>query len=121
MSAVERIEDCAVSTTSMPEMPAGWAQRSPSAWVARAFGDFWQHCLVAEGALDIATDEQLQLWDYAAVQLIVEEAGGRCSAFDGCAHRTRESFLATNGGDPRRRGRAAQLTSKNVFFAPGLA
>ena len=96
VSAVERIEDAAVSTTSMPEMPGGWGRLAETAWVARAFGDFWQHCLVAEGALDIATDEQLQLWDYAAVQLIVEEAGGRCSAFDGSATAPGKSFLATN-------------------------
>jgi len=96
VSAVERIEDAAVSTTSMPEMPGGWGPLAETAWVARAFGDFWQHCLVAEGALDIATDEQLQLWDYAAVQLIVEEAGGRCSAFDGSATAPGKSFLATN-------------------------
>ena len=53
------------------------------AWASRGFGDFWQHCLVAEGALDVATDESLQLWDYAAVALIVEEAGGRCTTFEG--------------------------------------
>ncbi len=96
VSAVARIEDAAVSTTSIPEMPGGWGRLAETAWVARAFGDFWQHCLVAEGALDIATDEQLQLWDYAAVQLIVEEAGGRCSAFDGSPTAPGKSFLATN-------------------------
>ena len=96
VSAVERIEDAAVSTTSAPEMPGGWGPLAETAWVARAFGDFWQHCLVAEGALDIATDEQLQLWDYAAVQLVVEEAGGRCSAFDGSATAPGKSFLAAN-------------------------
>ena len=74
----------------------GLARLSERAWVARAFGDFWQHCLVAEGALDLATDEQLQLWDYAAVQLVVEEAGGRCSAFDGSAPAPGKSFLAAN-------------------------
>ena len=96
VSAVGRIEDAAVSTTSAPEMPPGWARFAERAWVTRAFGDFWQHCLVAEGALDVATDEQLQLWDYAAVQLIVEEAGGHCSAFDGSATAPGKSFLATN-------------------------
>jgi histidinol-phosphatase len=96
VSAVQQIEDAAVSTTSASEMPPGWARLSEQAWVSRAFGDFWQHCLVAEGALDIATDEQLQLWDYAAVGLVVEEAGGRCSAFDGTAPAPGASFLTAN-------------------------
>jgi histidinol-phosphatase len=45
---------------------------------ARGFGDFWQHCLVAEGALDVAVDAiGLGLYDVVAPRLIVEEAGGR--------------------------------------------
>jgi histidinol-phosphatase len=49
-----------------------------SARRARGFGDFWQHCLVAEGALDVAVDAiGLGLYDVVAPQLIVEEAGGR--------------------------------------------
>lgn len=44
---------------------------------ARGFGDFWQHCLVAEGALDVAVDAiGLGVYDVVAPQLIVEEAGG---------------------------------------------
>jgi histidinol-phosphatase len=96
VSAVERIEDAAVSTTSAPDMPTSWSRLAEAAWISRAFGDFWQHCLVAEGAIDVATDEQLQLWDYAAVELIVEEAGGRCSAFDGSPAAPGKSFLAAN-------------------------
>jgi histidinol-phosphatase len=97
VSHVERIEDSAVSTTSAAEMPLGWHELAAAAWTARAFGDFWQHCLVAEGALDIATDAELALWDYAAVQLLVDEAGGRCSTFDGAPPAPGESFLTTNG------------------------
>jgi len=52
---------------------------------ARGFGDFWQHCLVAEGALDVAVDAiGLGLYDVVAPQLIVEEAGGLfCDPFAG--------------------------------------
>ncbi len=96
VSAVARIEDAAVSTTSAPEMPPGWSQLAARAWSSRGFGDFWQHCLVAEGALELAADEQLQLWDYAAVQLLVEEAGGRCSTFAGGRPAAGESFLSCN-------------------------
>ena len=97
VSAIARIEDAAVSTTSARDMPAGWSELAARAWSSRALGDFWQHCLVAEGALDLAADERLQLWDYAAVQLLVEEAGGRCSTFAGGRPAPGESFLTSNG------------------------
>jgi histidinol-phosphatase len=38
----------------------------------------------------------LKLWDYAAVQLLVEEAGGRCTTFEGAPPAVDESFVATN-------------------------
>jgi histidinol-phosphatase len=97
VSAVDRLENCVASTTEAHQMPSGWNEIARQAWTSRAFGDFWQHCLVAEGAVDIATDPVLQHWDYAAVQLIVEEAGGRCSTFGGGPPAPGESFLATNG------------------------
>ena len=54
------------------------------AWHARGFGDFWAHMLVAEGAVDGAVDAVgVNEWDLAAVQVIVEEAGGRFTDFEG--------------------------------------
>jgi histidinol-phosphatase len=97
VSAVDRLEDCVASTTEWQEMPSGWEELASRAWVGRGFGDFWQHCLVAEGAVDIAAEPSLQIWDYSAVQLLVEEAGGRCSTFAGGAPTPSGSFLATNG------------------------
>lgn len=97
VSAVARLEDCTVSTTSARGMPDGWGAIVERAWSNRGFGDFWQHCLVAEGALDVACDRVLKLWDFAAVQLIVEEAGGRCTTFAGEPPATDTSFVATNG------------------------
>ena len=63
----------------------------------RAFGDFWQHMLVAEGAIDIAAEPIVSLWDLAAIQIIVEEAGGRFTDLDGIAHPGGGSALSTNG------------------------
>jgi histidinol-phosphatase len=77
-------------------MPPGWRGLTERAWTPRGFGDFWQHCLVAEGAVELATDPALALWDYAAVQLIVEEAGGRCTTFGGAPPSPGASFLAAN-------------------------
>jgi histidinol-phosphatase len=97
VSAVAALEDAAVSTTSARRMPPGWAQIVQRAWSNRGLGDFWQHCLVAEGSLEIACDSVMKLWDYAPVQLLVEEAGGRCTTYGGGEPSVDASFVATNG------------------------
>ena len=63
----------------------------------RCFGDFWQHMLVAEGAIDAAVEPIVSLWDLAAVQLIVEQAGGTFSNLAGEARADGGSALSTNG------------------------
>ncbi len=97
VSSVARIEDAVVSTASPSDLPPAAGALAARAWTSRGFGDFWQHCLVAEGAVDLALDADLQLWDYAAVQLLVEEAGGRCSTFEGAEPRPKAFFMASNG------------------------
>ena len=97
VSAVSRLEDASVSSTSARRMPTGWSAIVERAWANRGLGDFWQHCLVAEGALDVACDRVMQVWDYAPVQLVVEEAGGRCTTFAGGVPHEGGSFVATNG------------------------
>jgi histidinol-phosphatase len=47
-----------------------------TAWRTRGMGDFWSHVLVAEGAVDIAIEPTLAVWDMAALDIIVREAGG---------------------------------------------
>lgn len=69
-----------------------------SARRARGFGDFWQHCMVAEGALDVAIDAiGVALYDIAAVRLIVEEAGGTFTDRHGEATHEHDSAISTNG------------------------
>ena len=97
VSSVARIEDASVSTTSGRRMPPGWTEIVERAWSNRGLGDFWQHCLVAEGALEVACDSIMNVWDYAPVQILVEEAGGRCTRYDGGEPAVGESFVSTNG------------------------
>jgi histidinol-phosphatase len=63
----------------------------------RDFGDFWSHMLVAEGACEIALDPIVSVWDVAAVQVIVEEAGGRFTDLEGHARADGGSGISTNG------------------------
>ena len=46
-------------------------------WRTRAYGDFWSYMLLAEGAVDLAAEPELELYDMAALDVIVREAGGR--------------------------------------------
>jgi len=64
---------------------------------ARGFGDFWAHMLVAEGAVELAIEPQVAAWDMAAVQIIVEEAGGRFSDLRGRTRFDGGSALSSNG------------------------
>ena len=74
------VDDAQVRVT----FSSGWdaagdrgSSRSSAGAASRGFGDFWQHMLVAEGAVDVAVDADLsQPYDLAAVKIIVEEAGG---------------------------------------------
>jgi histidinol-phosphatase len=67
-----------------------------SCWQTRAYGDFWGHCLVAEGVADVCVEPGPTLWDLAAPALIVEEAGGAFSAIDGTLGPGNGSGLSTN-------------------------
>ena len=65
---------------------------------ARGFGDFWQHALVAEGALDVAVDAVgVAPYDIAAVRLLVEEAGGTFTDRHGVATHEHDTAISTNG------------------------
>ena len=102
VSAIVRLEDASVSVTSPASMSEAGFERqylalSGRAWSSRGLSDFWQHCLVAEGAVDVALEPRLNTWDYVPVQLIVEEAGGRCTDFMGRPPSHRASFISTNG------------------------
>jgi histidinol-phosphatase len=66
-------------------------------WRTRAFGDFWGYMLVAEGAVEISCEPAVELWDLAAPQLILEEAGGRFTDLRGHPRADGGSALGTNG------------------------
>lgn len=68
-----------------------------SAWRERGFGDFWGYALVAEGAAEAMLEVDLRPWDAAAPTLLIEEAGGRVTDFEGRRQIDSGTFLATNG------------------------
>jgi histidinol-phosphatase len=62
----------------------------------RGFGDFWGHMLVARGSADVMLEPELATWDFAALKVIVEEAGGRMTRFDGGPVEHGRSVVSTN-------------------------
>jgi histidinol-phosphatase len=102
VSSVSRLADAALSYSSL----GGWEESgrldgllglTRDVWRTRAFGDFWSHVLVAEGALDISCEPEVSLWDLAALQVVVEEAGGRFTDLHGTARPDGGSVVCTNG------------------------
>jgi histidinol-phosphatase len=102
VSDVSRIEDASLSYASLH----GWEERgrlddflalSRRCWRTRAYGDFWSYMLVAEGAVDLAAEPELELYDMAALDIIVREAGGIFTSLDGEPGPTGGNALASNG------------------------
>jgi histidinol-phosphatase len=102
VSKVSGLGDAFLSYASL----TGWAERDAlpqfldltrRVWRTRAYGDFWSHMLVAEGAVDISCEPEVSLWDLAALQPIVEEAGGRFSDLSGAPRADGGSVMCSNG------------------------
>ncbi len=63
----------------------------------RGFGDAWGHCLVARGSADVMLEAELATWDFAALQVILHEAGGKITQFDGSPPVHGGTVMSTNG------------------------
>jgi histidinol-phosphatase len=70
---------------------------SSRCWRTGGFGDFWGYMLVAEGVVEIQMDPSVDVWDLAALKVIVEESGGRFTDFAGVARIDGGDAVATNG------------------------
>jgi len=102
---VSSVADVAAASLSFSSL-SGWAELglrdrfvalTDTVWRVRGFGDFFSYCLVAEGAVDIAAEPEVSLWDLAALDILVREAGGIFSSLDGEAGPHGGSAVATNG------------------------
>ena len=100
VSKVSKLEDAQFSYSDL----IGWGDRKESAlklqdrvWRTRGLGDFWSHMLVAEGAVDIAIEPSLALWDMAALDIIVREAGGSFTSIEGTHGPRGRSAVSSNG------------------------
>ncbi|WP_067566336.1 histidinol-phosphatase [Nocardia acidivorans] len=69
---------------------------SDEVWRTRGYGDFFGYTLLAEGAVDIVTEPELSLWDMAALDILIREAGGTFTSLDGNPGPHGGSAVATN-------------------------
>lgn len=102
VSRIDQIEDSSLSYSDIAEWVAsgngqGFINLMRDCWRTRAYGDFWSYMLVAEGSVDIACEPDLELYDMAALDIIVREAGGRFSNLAGVDGVGGPGALATNG------------------------
>ena len=101
VSGVAEIEDASLSYSSI----SGWVEAGRGqqfvdllrdCWRTRAYGDFWSYMLLAEGAVDLAAEPELALYDMAAPSIVVTEAGGRFTNLDGTDGPHGPGAIATN-------------------------
>ncbi|BDT88598.1 histidinol-phosphatase [Nocardia cyriacigeorgica] len=102
VSAVGDLDNASLAFSSL----SGWRDRglrekfidlTDEVWRVRGYGDFLNYCLVAEGAVDIATEPEVSLWDLAALDILVREAGGTFTSLDGRPGPHGGDAVATNG------------------------
>ena len=100
VSKVSSLSDASISYSDF----VGWGDRLEpfqkmlaGAWRTRGIGDFWSHMLVAEGAVDVAIEPSLAVWDMAALDIIVREAGGTFTNTAGQSGPFGGSGVSTNG------------------------
>ncbi|HEY3481024.1 MAG TPA: histidinol-phosphatase [Streptomyces sp.] len=102
VSQVAKVEDASFAYSSL----TGWEEQgrlegflhlSRTCWRTRGYGDFWPYMMVAEGSVDICAEPELSLWDMAAPEVIVREAGGRYTSLDGEPGPFGTNAAASNG------------------------
>ena len=87
--SVSGVDDLASASLTYSDLTTGWGELRPrfleltdAVWRVRGYGDFWSYCLVAEGAVDIAVEPEVKLWDLAPLDILVREAGGTFTDLD---------------------------------------
>ncbi len=103
--SVSAVADLSSASLSFSDLTTEWEPATrerfldliDGVWRMRAYGDFYSYCLVAEGAVDIAVEPEVKLWDLAPLDVLVREAGGEFTDLSGNAGPHGGSAVATNG------------------------
>lgn len=101
VSAVEALTDALVLTTDVENIEAegraaGWDRLRRAAGTVRTWGDCYGHALVATGRAEAMLDPVMSVWDAAALQPVIEEAGGVFTDWNGRASHEGGSAVSTS-------------------------
>ncbi len=102
---VSRVADWSEATFSFgepqvlfrPPLLERVAELAVSAQSARCYGDLAGCALVLQGKAEAWVEAGVQIWDIAALQVLVEEAGGRFTDLEGRPTHASGSCVASNG------------------------
>ena len=100
VSGVQKLSDASLSfsdAVGWDAYPEALTDLQASTWRVRAYGDFLSHVFVAEGAVDVAVEPELNVWDMVAFAAIVQEAGGTVTGLNGEDFISAGNALSTNG------------------------
>ena len=102
--SVSGVSDLGSASLSFSDLSTGWdedrsklVELTDVVWRMRGYGDFWSYCLVAEGAVDVAVEPEVKVWDLAPLDILVREAGGRFTDMAARPGPHGGSAVATNG------------------------
>jgi histidinol-phosphatase len=100
VSSVEQLSDAVLLVSGLGEFgdkQAAWRQLCQATYIQRTWGDAYGYALVATGRAEVMVDPVAALWDCAPLQVILEEAGGTFTDWQGHATIHAGEGLATNG------------------------
>jgi histidinol phosphatase-like enzyme (inositol monophosphatase family) len=102
VSSVRTLEDAVLLATDVHSLYAKgrghvFAALQDKTRLQRTWGDCYGHILVATGRAEIMLDPILNIWDCAALQPILEEAGGTFTDWSGTPTHTGGNGFSTNG------------------------
>ena len=104
VSEVAKLSDAVTVTSSVKSFTTERSQDARGVYdrlqaecrVTRTWGDAFGYLLVATGRAEVAIDPAMSLWDTAALQPVIEEAGGKFFDWQGRATVHNEEAVATN-------------------------
>jgi len=102
VSSTNSLEHATLLTTDdrfpgRPRRRARWNDLAERVRIVRTWGDCYGYLMLATGRADIMIDDQMNPWDAAAVQIVIEEAGGKFSDFCNRPTAFGGDSIATNG------------------------
>jgi histidinol-phosphatase len=102
VSAIDKLEDAVLLISGLdhftnPQQARGWQNLVEATYAQRTWGDAYGYALVATGRAEIMVDPAMHLWDNGPLQVILEEAGGTFTDWQGNATIHAGEGVATNG------------------------